>query len=60
MTLKMHYSNIFFEKYASNGHEKLEYVGSAPELDSELLASQVGSGSGSGSKTQRKMGSRSG
>jgi hypothetical protein len=37
---------------------KSEYLGSDPELDTELFASQVGSGSES--KPQRKMGSGSG
>jgi hypothetical protein len=60
----MHF-NIFFEKNALKcqvktlkitGCVKSEYLGSDPELDPELFSSQVGSGS----KTQRKLGSGSG
>jgi hypothetical protein len=74
MTLKVHYPNIFFEKFAFKSIQshikslalwKNESLGSDPKLDPKLLLVGSGSGSvtiffGSGSKTQRKIGSRSG
>jgi hypothetical protein len=64
MTLKIHKSNLFFEKFDSKSIKthlkslalwKSECLGSDPKLDPKFFTSQVGSGS----KTRRKIGSGS-